>query len=116
MLAATLLYIPFGAGFGEETFFRGYLFERLGRLFGNSRSATFAIVILTAALFGAAHYPGQSWDGVLQGCIIGVIFGSFFAVTKQLFPLMIAHAAFDFTAVAIIAADLEWKMAHLVFK
>ena len=23
-----------GAGFGEETIFRGYLFERLGKLFG----------------------------------------------------------------------------------
>ncbi|HWS72909.1 MAG TPA: CPBP family glutamic-type intramembrane protease [Thermoanaerobaculia bacterium] len=28
-----------GAGFGEETLFRGYLFERLGKLFGSTRIA-----------------------------------------------------------------------------
>jgi membrane protease YdiL (CAAX protease family) len=27
------------AGWGEETFFRGYLFERLGKLFGQSVAA-----------------------------------------------------------------------------
>ena len=29
-----LFAVIVGAGFGEETVFRGYLFERLGKLFG----------------------------------------------------------------------------------
>jgi membrane protease YdiL (CAAX protease family) len=43
------------AGFGEETVFRGYLFERSAKLFGRSAAARAATVLLTAALFGAAH-------------------------------------------------------------
>jgi len=33
------------AGFGEETVFRGFLFERLGKLLGSSRRAKAAIVV-----------------------------------------------------------------------
>src|SRR5438132_9014358 len=44
------------AGFGEETVFRGYMFERLGKVFDSGRGAKAAIVLLTAALFGMAHY------------------------------------------------------------
>jgi membrane protease YdiL (CAAX protease family) len=51
--------ILFGAAFGEEVLFRGYLFERLGRLLGKSAQATVATVILTSALFAAAHWSSQ---------------------------------------------------------
>ncbi len=46
-----------GILFGEETVFRGYLFERLGKLFGCSLTARVSIVLLTSVWFGAAHYP-----------------------------------------------------------
>ena len=45
------------SGFGEETLFRGYLFERLRKLLGNTRVATIAIVLLTSAFIGLAHNP-----------------------------------------------------------
>lgn len=37
-----------GAGFGEETVYRGYLFERLGKVFGPGVRAKTAIVLLTS--------------------------------------------------------------------
>ncbi len=49
-LPGMLVAVIVGAGFGEETFFRGYLFERLGRLLGPRRWAKPAIVALTSAL------------------------------------------------------------------
>ena len=105
-----------GAGFGEETVFRGYLFERLGKLLGSGAWARSFIVLLTATLFGLAHYPDQGLAGAEQGTITGLVFGTIFAVTGQLWMLMCAHAAFDVTAVAIIYWDLESAVAHLVFK
>jgi membrane protease YdiL (CAAX protease family) len=105
-----------GAGWGEETFFRGYLFERLGKVFGSSAAAKAVIVGFTAALFGVVHYPVQGLDGAVQATIVGLTFGTFFAVSGSLFPVMIAHAAFDLTALAIIYFDVEAKVAHIFFR
>jgi len=104
------------AGFGEETVFRGYLFERLGKLFGPGPWAKTLIVLLTAAWFVLAHYHDQGLAGAEQGTIVGLVFGTIFAVTGRLWTLMWAHAAFDLAAVAIIYWDLESAVAHLIFK
>ena len=105
-----------GAGFGEETVFRGYLFERLGKLLGPGVWAKTFIVLLTAGWFGLAHYSLQGLAGVEQATIVGLVYGTIFAVTGRLWMLMCAHAAFDLTALAIIYWNLESTVAHLVFK
>ena len=104
------------AGFGEETVFRGFLFERLGRLIGSSARAKVVIVLLTSWLFALAHYPEQGLAGAEQAMITGLVFGTIFAVTRRIWMVMIAHAVFDLVAVAIIFWDLEAKVAHLVFR
>jgi membrane protease YdiL (CAAX protease family) len=103
-------------GFGEETVFRGYLFERLGRLFGRSLTARIIIVLLTAALFASLHYFDQGLAGAQQATITGLVFGTVFAITGRIWMLMCAHAAFDLTAVAMIYWNLESRVAHLIFK
>lgn len=105
-----------GAGFGEETMFRGYMFERFGKLFGSSVVAKAAIVLLTSIWFGAEHYAVQGLAGAEQATIVGLVFGTIFAITRRIWMLMIAHAAFDLTAVAIIYWNLESDVAHLLFK
>lgn len=112
MLFATIV----GAGWGEETVFRGYLFERLGKLFGHGAPAKALIILLTAALFGIAHYPDQGLAGAQQGTIFGLVFGTIFATMGRLWMLMCAHAAFDLTALAIIYWNLETDVARLIFK
>ena len=104
------------AGFGEETVFRGFLFERLGKLFGSRRWAKPAIVVLTSAAFGIAHYANQGVPGVQQATMVGLVFGSIFALTGRIWMLMIAHAAYDLTALTLIYWSLETKVAHFVFK
>ena len=104
------------AGFGEETVFRGYMFERLGKLFGSGLIAKTSIVLLTAGLFALAHYSVQGLAGSEQAMITGTVFGAIFAVTGRLWMLMCAHVAFDLAALAIIYWDLESAVAHLVFK
>ena len=53
-VAAVMGFIPYmivTAGFGEETFFRGYLFERFGKLIGHSPGAKIVTVLLTSVAF-----------------------------------------------------------------
>jgi len=103
------------AGFGEETFYRGWMFERLAKLFGQSVWAKIAIVLITSILFASLHYLQQGVPGMTQALMTGLIFGSIFAITGQIFMLMIAHAAFDLTALWMIYYDLETRIAHLIF-
>jgi uncharacterized protein len=104
------------AGFGEETVFRGFLFERLGKLFGSRVGAKIAIVLISTLLFASAHYPDQGLSGVEQALVTGLAFGTAFAITGRVFTVMCAHAAYDLTAFAIIYLNLETPVAHLIFK
>lgn len=105
-----------GAGFGEETMYRGFLFERLGKLIGRGVWARVGTVLLGAALFASAHYPEQGIAGAEQAMITGLVFGSIYAMTGRLWTVMSAHAAFDLAAVGIIYWDLEMRVAHAVFR
>ena len=115
-LPGMLFTLIIGAGFGEETVFRGYLFERFAKLFGTGTGAKVAIVLLTSALFALGHYSNEGLAGVEQAAITGLVFGTIFAVTGRIWMPMCMHAAFDVAALAIIYWDLETDVAHLVFK
>lgn len=104
------------AGFAEETVFRGYMFERFGKLFGRGVGAKVLIVLLTSVWFGLGHYSVQGFSGAENAAIVGLVFGTIFAFTGRILMLMLAHAAFDLTALAIIYWNLEAKVAHLVFR
>jgi membrane protease YdiL (CAAX protease family) len=115
-LPAALYAMIFGAGFGEETFFRGYLFERLGKRYGTGPWALAFTVALTSAWFGVAHYSVQGLAGAEQATITGLALGTVYAMTGRIWVPMIAHAAFDLTALWMIYWDLETLVAHLIFK
>lgn len=111
MIVASLI-----AGFAEETFYRGWMFERLGRLLGSGTAARVAIVAVTSLLFGLAHIPGQGLPGAEQAALTGAVFGILYTTTRTLPLMMIAHAAFDLTAVAIIFNGWEERLAHLIVR
>jgi CAAX protease family protein len=105
-----------GAGFGEETNFRGWMFERFGKLLGAGVWAKILTVLITSIWFGLDHYAVQGLAGVEQSTIMGLVFGTIMAITGRIFMLMVAHAAFDLTALAIIYWDIESDVAHFIFK
>jgi membrane protease YdiL (CAAX protease family) len=115
-LPGAIVTLGIAAGFGEETLFRGYFFERLGRRFGSSGKARIGIVVLTSVLFGLAHLADQGLAGAEQATITGLAFGTIFAMTGRIAVPMIAHAAFDLTALGIIYGNLETRVAHLFFR
>ncbi len=105
-----------GAGFGEETLFRGFFFERLRKLLGAGRVVLVATVVVTSALFALAHYQDQGLPGAEQAAVTGVVFGTMYGATRRLWLPMVAHAAFDVTAVALIYWQWEASVAHLLFR
>lgn len=115
-LPAAMYAMIVGAGFGEETVFRGYMFERLGKLFGSGVIAKTSIVVITAVWFGLEHYAMQGVAGAEQATIFGLVFGAIFAIRGRIWMLIVAHAAFDLTALAMIYWNLELNVAHLVFE
>jgi membrane protease YdiL (CAAX protease family) len=112
VLAAVLV----SAAFGEEVFFRGYMFERLGKLLGRGKVALPATILLSTTLFALAHYHDQRLPGVEQAAVTGLVFGAIYAWRKQLWAVIIAHAAFDLTAIALIYWGWEGPVAHLLFR
>lgn len=115
VLPEILYRILVGAAFGEEVLFRAFAFERLSKLLGRSTPALIVIVLLTAGWFGWEHNAFQGLPGVQQATIVGLIIGAIYARTRALWFLIIAHAAFDLIAVAIIYWDLERDVAHFIF-
>ncbi|MEY2585586.1 MAG: protease family protein [Verrucomicrobiota bacterium] len=111
-----LYVIVVGAGFGEEMIFRGWAFERFGKLLGTAPWAKAITVLFTSAWFGQQHYELQGMVGVENAAIVGLVFGATFAVTGRLFLLMIAHTAFDLAAYAMIYWNFETAVAHFFFK
>jgi membrane protease YdiL (CAAX protease family) len=115
-LPAILATVIVAGGFCEETVFRGYMFERLGKMMGNGTVVKIFSVVLTTALFALGHFRDQGFPGVEQAVITGSVFGTIYAVSGRIWMLMIAHAAFDITAIAIIYWNIEGELAHLIFK
>ena len=103
------------AGFAEETVFRGYLFDRSRVRFGDRPAARVATLLVTSALFALGHYANQGVPGVEQAAVTGLVFGAVFLLTGSIWVPMIAHAAFDLTALALIFWNLETRVAHAVF-
>jgi len=114
MLPAAI-WTMIAAGFGEETVFRGFLFARLKRLLGWNRNSKLLIVLITSAIFALAHYS-QGIAGIEQAAITGLVFGIIFVINRSIWMIMIAHAAFDLTALGMIYWNLETSVAHFIFK
>jgi CAAX protease family protein len=114
--AVVMAFYLLVASFNEETVFRGFVFERLGKLLGPNLPARIATVVVSSTWFAAVHYLEQGVAGVEQAAITGLAFGTVFAVTRQIWIPMVAHAVYDLIAIAIIYWNIEATIAHFVFK
>lgn len=90
MVGAALL-----APIGEETLFRGYVFNAIRQSFGARRWGVPLAYAASAALFAGVHYFGVS-QGVVGLLVplflIGLLLAWTMHITKSLVPCIIAHA------------------------
>ena len=95
MLFLTLGGVYIVASFGEEVIYRAFLINRISELGFSSRTEKIIIVIISAIVFGFAHY---SWGimGIVQTTFMGLALGfSYIYLKKRIWVLILAHAYMD---------------------
>ena len=89
-----LLVLAVGAPIVEETFFRGLVLRGLA-----ARYRPAVAVVVTALLFGLAHFEAVQFAGLAA---FGVVLGVLAQRTGRLGPSIAAHAAFNAAAVVTL--------------
>jgi hypothetical protein len=90
----------------EEMVFRGWLMTRAAELFAGSSSAWIAALVLSSALFGAAHVY-QGWSGVLTTGLTGTAFAAAYLLSgRNLWVPIIAHGMADTLGFTMIYAGV----------
>ncbi|RMH30507.1 MAG: CPBP family intramembrane metalloprotease [Planctomycetota bacterium] len=95
-LLAQLLVISWTtAAFGEEIVFRGFLIDRLTRLFGKGRGGVAAAVGVQAVLFGVGHAYQGAVGMILTGAVGLAMAAAFLIVKRNLWVVILAHGLID---------------------
>ena len=95
MLLLSLGGIYIVSSFGEEVIYRAFLINRFSELGLNTKKGRIIAVILSAIVFGFAHY---SWGpmGIVQTGFMGLALGlCYILMKKRLWILIFAHAYMD---------------------
>lgn len=109
-LAAALLASALFPAVSEEILFRGVLFRWIEE-FGGS----WAALLVTSALFGAAHLanPGATWIAAVGIAFeAGVMLGAAYMLTRSLWLPMGIHAAWNFTQGEIYDVPVSGSDPH----
>lgn len=91
--ALFLIWAPVNLFFtclSEEAFFRGFLQHELSRLGRRPQVAAVAAILVSAVLFGLAHFAG-GWTYVAAGVIAGLGYGWAYHRTQRIEAAMAVH-------------------------
>lgn len=92
----------FFAAFGEEICFRGFLMNRLAKLFGQNKTAWVLSLILSSILFGWGHTE-QGITGWIQEGLSGLFLGIMFLISgKNLVVPIVSHGVSNTLAFTLI--------------
>lgn len=104
-LTGLLLYLVLNwtlAAFGEEICFRGFLMQRLARLFGDGRAAWILSLVASSVLFGWGHTE-QGVSGWVQEGLSGLLLGVLFLANgRNLAVPIVAHGVSNTLAFVLI--------------
>ena len=98
----TFAAISVGAGFSEELLFRGFLMDYLNQNFAGLDS--WALVLITSAVFGFAHLY-QGWRGTMLTGVLGCVFGLLYTFSGSLLAPVAIHAAVDLRLLIIVTPE-----------
>jgi membrane protease YdiL (CAAX protease family) len=89
--------IAITAGVTEEVVVRGYAQTRLEQL----KAPTAVILLLPTALWGLLHLYEGAGPALTVFCL-GMLYAWYYHKTRRLWPIVIAHAMFDMTQLALL--------------
>jgi len=95
MLLLTLFGVFIVSSFGEEVIYRAFLINRISELGLNNKIGKIIAVIISAVVFGLAHY---SWGpmGIVQTSFMGLALGlCYLKLKKRIWILILAHVYMD---------------------
>jgi len=95
MLIVSLIAVYIISSFGEEVVYRAFLINRISELGLDSKYGIMAAVLISAIIFGFAHYE---WGptGIVATGMMGLIMGvCYLKFKKKLWILVLAHAYMD---------------------
>lgn len=104
-LLAALIANAIFPGVSEEILFRGIIFRWIERFAG-----TWAGLIVSSALFGAAHLanPAATWTSTIFIAVeAGILLGGVYMLTRNLWTAIGLHAAWNFTQGAIFGVPVS---------
>ena len=108
VVLALLPLIWLSAAICEEIVYRGFLQQRLERVFRESIAGNVAAIGITSAVF-AANHAVQGTSGVIQTFIVSSVFGAIFIRSKHnLLLLILIHGVWDTFSVAVMYLGLKW--------
>ncbi len=93
LLSLTGIYVV--SSFGEEVIYRAFLINRISELGLRDKKGKILTVLISAIIFGLAHY---SWGlmGIVQTGCMGLVLGtSYVYLKKRIWVLIFAHAYMD---------------------
>ena len=105
---ALLPRIWLGAAVCEEIVFRAFLIGRIEAAFGGpSRLATGAAVLLSCAVFGAAHsYQGPT--GIVITAVLGFVFAIVYVLCgRNLWLNIVVHGVYDTLSLALVLTSTD---------
>ena len=102
------LAIVWFAGPAEELYFRGFMIGKLQETFGTSIGATILSIVVPALIFGLGHVYYLGLRGLVMTGGIAVSLGVLYIMYKRnIWPLMIAHAAANSLTFTAVYLQLE---------
>ncbi len=95
------MLLALSAGVCEEVVFRGFLLTRLRELTGS----TVAPLLATSVAFGLVHIYVSGWHALDAGAF-GLIMGIVTLASRNLFPAILAHVAWDLLWTVALTFDV----------
>lgn len=100
----SLIVLAITIGIAEEFFFRGFIQGEIVDAYGKSRKQVIISVVVSGVIFGLVHITnalsGQdiitTLMQVLQASSLGILLGSIYFITKNIWSVVFLHAFYDF--------------------
>jgi uncharacterized protein len=95
MFILSLVSVYIISSFGEEVVYRAFLIDRISELGLDTKYGKMATVLISAVIFGLAHY---TWGptGMVSTGVFGLVMGiCYLKFKKKLWILVLAHAYLD---------------------